>query len=187
MKPSTLTIGLAGILMLAGCVTPNYKTASGENVASLTVTTNTPESWNQQVRFFDGESCNDYPGQLAGLLNSKRAGIDTKESIANVIPAGLPMTVSVYAAVPRDDSFLEMFFKGVQRTAAENRWCEAFVSFVPEQGATYRAAYKIDGAPCSISLMREMNGQGVHVTDAKPSTACSRLAKQKLGDLVLTN
>ena len=186
MKRSVLAVGMT-LLVLVGCVTPNYKAPSGQNVASLTVTTNTAESWNQQVRFFQGEDCSDYPGQLAGLLNSKRIGIDTKESIEHTIPAGSPMTVSVFASVPRDDSFLEIFFKGVKRAAAENRWCEAFVSFIPESGAKYRAAYKIDGTPCSITLMKDKDGQSVHVTNARPSTACSLVAKQKLGDLGLTN
>jgi hypothetical protein len=89
----------AGIVALAGCVTPDYQPPSGEDTASLTVLSNTPETFNQQVRLFRRDDCSDYPGQLVGLLHSKRVGIDTKESITSAIPAGMAITISVYAGI----------------------------------------------------------------------------------------
>lgn len=186
MKKLSFALAATCALLLTGCVTPNYKAPSGQPIATLTVITNTPETFNQQVRLL-GDRCTDYPGQLAGLLHSKRIGIDTKESITTAIPVGKPITVSVYAGVPRDDSFLALLYKNVEQIASENRWCEAFVSFVPEAGETYRAAYKIDGTPCSISLMKEQDGQQVLVTHARPSAACSAAAKASFGALLLTN
>lgn len=176
---------LGGILV--GCVTPNYIEPSGANTSSLKVTTKTLESWNQRLSVFGDKDCRDYPGQLINFLQSKVIGNDTKESTQTVIPSGELVTISVFAAVPRDDSFLEMFFKGIERTAAENRYCEAFVTFVPEAGATYHAVYKIDGSPCSLDVMKVVDGQGLTVTGARANSSCSRIAKDKFGTQLLTN
>ena len=174
-------------LSMVGCVTPNYNFPKGENTADLTVISNTRESWNQRVRIFKDYNCENYPGELVGLLYSKRVGIKSKESLSTTIEAGKPLTISVYAGVPRNDSFFEMFFKGIEKTASENRNCEAFITFKPEVGAKYKAAYKIDGSPCSITLMKIIGNKIVNVSDAKPNTSCSAKAKENLGKYILTN
>lgn len=163
---------------LTGCVTPNYVAPKGAT-AKLTIATNTLNTWNQQARVFEKADCADYPGKLVDLLQSKRVGIETGAQTTTDIPSGTSITVSVMAAVPRDDSFLSMFFKGVDRVAAENRWCEAFATFRPEAGKVYRASYKIDGSPCSMQIMEIRNGQGIQVTAAHPIDACSNVAKSK--------
>ena len=175
-------------ILLSSCVTPNY-VAPSDVTAKLTVTTNTLGTSNQQVRLFSQPGCADYPGKLVDLLQSKRVGINTGASTSTAIPAGAPITISVMAGVPRDDSFLSMFFKGVQRVAAENRVCEAFVTFRPEPGKEYRASYKIDGSPCSINVMQIENGQGVEVTNARSNSMCSAAAKndRRLGSHMWTN
>ena len=176
-------------LFFSGCVTPNYVKPTVGDVASLNVTTKTSESFNQQVRVFRDADCSDYPGQIVDLLMSKRVGIESRPSISTTLAAGQMATISVFAGVPRDDSFLEMFFKGVKETASENRMCEAFVSFVPKLGGEYQVTYNIDGSPCSINVMEIRDGQGITVTSASPSEACSMKSKQqpRIGQLMLTN
>ena len=168
----SLTLCLITI-SLGGCVTGSYVKPSGDNTASLTITTKTTNTYNQHVRIYKDKDCSDYPGTLINLLQSKAIGNDTQESTETTIKSGEPVTISVFAGVPRDDSFWEMFFKGVERTASENRHCEAFASFVPEPGAKYHAIYKIDGSPCSLNIMKIENGQGKTVTNARANSACA--------------
>lgn len=134
----------------------------------MKITTKTTESWNQRARIFKDRNCSDYPGQLISLLQSKAIGNDTGESTQTTVPAGDLITISVFAAVLRDDSFWQMFFKGIERTASENRHCEAFATFALEPGATYHSIYKIDGSPCSLSILKIENGQAKIVTHSRP-------------------
>lgn len=174
-------------IVLASCVEPNYVKPSGQNTASITISTKTADSYNQQVRVYKDKDCADYPGQIINVLQSKIIGNDTKESTQTMIPGGQLLTLSVMAGVPRDDTFWQMFFKGIERTASENRHCEAFVTFIPEAGATYQAIYKIDGTPCSLNVMKIVNGQGITVTGARPNQRCSAAAKRKMGKQLFTN
>lgn len=178
-------MGAALAVSLSGCVTPNYAAPSG-SVAKLTVATNTLETWNQQVRLHSQPDCAGYPGKLIDILQSKRIGISTGTSTTTNIPADSSITVSVLASVPRDDSFLSMFFKGGERVASENRYCEAFVTFRPEAGKEYRASYKIDGSPCSLEVMEIRDGQGILVTNARPNSRCS-IAAKKVSNQLWTN
>lgn len=179
------------LLSLGACFAPTYTQPTGTNIATLKVTTKTADSFNQSVRVYKNVNCDDYPGDVVNLLYSKVPGNDTKETMQTTIRAGNMITISVFAGVPRDDSFWEMFFKGVERTASENRHCEAFASFVPEPGAVYHAIYKIDGSPCSLNIMKIENGQGKTVTNARPNQACSVKAnepyKKRTGTKLLTN
>ena len=164
-------------LVIASCVKPEYVKPSGLNTAKLTITTKTLESINQGAKVFKDSNCSDYPGQLIDILQSKTAGTETKQSTTTSIKAGEAVTISVFAAIPRDDSFWEMFFKGINQAASENKNCEAFVSFVPEPQAKYHAIFKIDGSPCSINVMKIENGQGKTVTSSRTNQACSVKAK----------
>lgn len=189
MQNRTFVLLLA--FSLAGCVAPTYTQPTGPNTATLKISTKTPESFNQAVKIYKDFNCSNYPGDVINLLHSKVPGNDTKESTQTTIRAGDVITISVFAGVPRDDTFLQMFFKGIERTASENRHCEAFASFNPKPGATYHAIYKIDGSPCSLNIMKIENGQGITVTSARPNETCAMKAKvpykQRTGTQLLTN
>jgi hypothetical protein len=175
------------LIQLTACVAPDYRPPVGQETASLTVVSNTPESFNQGVTIFRGADCSDYPGQLVGVLYSRTAGIQSRESVDTSVPTGAPVIISVFAGVPSDASFFDMFSKELHERAAEIRYCQAFVQFKPEPGEAYRAAYKIDGSPCSLTLMKMKDGQGIHVTEGRPNVACAKKAKERLGTAVLTN
>ena len=150
-------------MLLAGCSTAYKPDVEGKPAATLRIAS--VHSAESRVAVLEGECV---PFVRADWEKKTRAIATLKDSnsIFQKVPAGQPITLSVYTSTTT-----------VQGDVATDAVCAVAIRFNPESGAEYEAVFAGDADNCRLELgkMRPQTGEGARTTpvaNAKELPGC---------------
>jgi hypothetical protein len=185
--PANTMIVVTTCLLTSCVISSNYTPPTAGPLASIRFETTERRVVNTQIRLYQNDECEQTA--LIGTLNSRNVGYRYSHSLETSLPAGQPLTISIFSALHRDVGVLDLMTQSPQTITSGLGYCETFIRFQPENGMHYQVIHNAHYRGCDMDIYKtEENGEWQLLETAQLDNNChlKPLGNSQVYDGILT-